>query len=234
MLLTGLLVIVLLIVLVQIQYALSQRTKRTFNVPLLAATGVTVLLALVLGGVLITQNVHLDRADRAGSTPVEMIAESRILALQIRGDQALTLAARGSGGAYQEDLNRAAGELTQPDGPLINSWSRLDPELAETMSRAARNLDNFLDQHAKVRTLDDSGDYEGAVDLAIGKQTTDAFEGVRADLDAALTDRKQVFTDEIGLAGRGLGLLTVLAPVLALIVCLLAVAGIRTRLEEYR
>ena len=35
-------------------------------------------------------------------------------------------------------------------------------------------------------------------------------------------------------SGRRVGLLTVLAPLLALIVCLLAVAGIRTRLEEYR
>ncbi len=233
-LLTGLLVIVLLIALIQIQYSLSRHTKRTFNVPLLAATGVTVLLAVVLGGLLISQNVHLNRADRAGSTPVEMIAESRILALQIRGDEALTLAARGSGGAYEEDLKRAAAELTRERGPLVNAWDNLDPELAATMSRASSNVHDYLEQHTKVRALDDGGDYEGAVKLAIGPQATTAFEAVRRDLDAALADRKQVFTDEIGTAGRGLGLLTVLAPLLALIVCLLAVAGIRTRLEEYR
>ncbi len=233
-LLTGLLLTGLLIALVQAQLYLSRRTRRTFNVPLLAATGVTVLLALVLGGVLINQNVHLDRADRAGSTPVEMIAESRILALQIRGDEALTLAARGSGAAYEEDLQQAADRLTRERGPLVNSWSRLDAELGQTMDRASRNVRTYLEEHQKVRALDDGGDYEGAVDLAIGPDTTRVFESVRADLDAALTDRKQVFTDEIGAAGRGLGLLTVLAPVLALIVCLLAVAGIRTRLEEYR
>ncbi|MET0416452.1 MAG: hypothetical protein ABW022_10570 [Actinoplanes sp.] len=233
-LLTTLLLTGLLVALGVTQSYLSRSTRRTFNVPLLAATGVTVVLTLVLGAVLIGQNVHLNRADRAGSTPVEMIAESRILALQIRGDEALTLAARGSGAAYEKDLQDASARLTLERGPLINSWSLLDPELGQTMDRAARNLTNYLDQHKKVRALDDGGDYEGAVKLAIGPETTRAFEGVRADLDAALTDRKEVFTAEIGSAGRGLGLLTVFAPVLALIVCLLAVMGIRARLEEYR
>lgn len=232
--LTAVLVLGLLTALIVAQTHLSRHTRRTFNVPLVAATGVTLILAFVLGGLVISQRLHLDRADRAGSTPVEMIAESRILALQIRGDEALTLAARGSGAAYEADLQQAAERLTRERGPLVNNWSRLDGELGTEMESAAANLRTYLAQHQKVRALDDGGDYEAAVDLAIGDETTAAFEGVRADLDAALENRKQVFTDEIGAAGRGLGLLTVLAPALALIVCLLAVAGLRARLEEYR
>ena len=45
---------------------------------------------------------------------------------------------------------------------------------------------------------------------------------------------KATFTAEVGKAGRGLGPLTIVGPLLALLACGFAVAGIRARLEEYR
>jgi hypothetical protein len=165
---------------------------------------------------------------------VEVIAEGRILALRIRGDEALTLAARGGDPEPEKRLTAAAEQLTQERGPLHNSWSALDPELGGTMDRAATGFAAYQELHKQVRAKDDAGDYEGAVKLAIEPDTTKVFEGVRQSLDDALNDRKQVFTDEIGAAGAGLTLFAVAGPALALIVCFLALAGLRPRLEEYR
>ena len=85
-----------------------------------------------------------------------------------------------------------------------------------------------------MRKLDDGGDYEGAVKLAVADRTSTAFEKVTADIGAALEQRKAAFAEELGAAGRGLGLLAVLGPLVALVVCALAAAGLRARIEEYR
>jgi hypothetical protein len=92
----------------------------------------------------------------------------------------------------------------------------------------------YVAAHDQVRKLDNAGDYDAAVALAIGPQTSRTFTGLTDDVGRALENRKEVFSAEIGAAGRGLGLLTVLGPVLALLICGLAFAGLRARLEEYR
>ena len=67
-----------------------------------------------------------------------------------------------------------------------------------------------------------------------GAPTTASFDTVTTDIGRALDERKVAFTNEIDRAGNGLGLLTVLGPLVALAVCALAAFGIRARLEEYR
>jgi hypothetical protein len=220
-----LLLLVLLAALVLAQRYLSRATQRTFNLPLLAATGLTLLLALGSAAVLISQNVHLHRAATQGSTPAAELAEARILALRERGDEALTLAAHGSGGAYETDFQAASKQLTAPHGPLANQYLG---GAAVTAHQA------YLTAHKQVRQLDDGGNYDGAVKLAIGAATTTTFDTVTTDLGQALDQRKAAFTGEIDSAGNGLGLLTVLGPLVALAICALAFFGIRARLEEYR
>ena len=224
----------LLTALILTQTHLSRRTHRTFNVPLLAATGVAVLFLAGALTILLAQQNHLERAANQGSLPVASIAESRILALQARGDEALTLAARGSGAAYEQDFTEVARRLQLQGGPLLNAYGALDPALGTTMDGAAADFRRYADRHRQVRALDDNGDYDGAVAMAIGPETTRTFESLRARLDDALENRKAFFTHEIGAAGNGLGLLTVLGPLLALLICVLAFAGLRPRLQEYR
>jgi hypothetical protein len=220
--------------LIAAQRYLSRRTHRTFNLPLLGATVVTAVLALAAAGLFIAQSTHLDRAGRAGSDPVAVLARARIMALQVRGDEALGLAAHGASKEYENHFTETAATLSQRPGPLANSYADLDASLGHTMSQATRDFQNYAALHKKVHDLDTGGDYDGAVALAIGPQTTKAFDSFRSGLDSAIDNRKAVFTDEIGAAGRGLGLLLFFGPLLALLLCGLAYAGIRTRLEEYR
>jgi hypothetical protein len=229
-----LLLIGLLVALVATQRYLSRTTRRTFNIPLVAATAVTVVLALGAGGVLLAQRAHLRAAEADGSTPVALLAEARILALRERGDEALTLAARGSGGAYEDDFRTVSARLGGANGLLAAAGKAVDGDARAAVRSATAKHAAYVAAHKKVRELDDGGNYDGAVDLAIGPQTSATFTGLTDDIGRALESRKTAFTDEIGRAGRGLGLLTVLGPLLALIICALAVSGVRARLEEYR
>ncbi|HEX5202928.1 MAG TPA: hypothetical protein VFW27_23615 [Actinoplanes sp.] len=216
------LVLALLVVLVLGQRYLSRATHRTFNVPLVAATVLTVVLAIGAQIVLTGQHAHLNRAEDDGSTPVATLAEARILALRERGDEALTLAARGSGGTYTEDFAQSSARL---DGIL--GRERVTAYLRDEHQA-------YLAAHRKVRALDDNGDYDRAVKLAVGPETTGAFQTFLAGLNTEINVHKLHFTREINAAGRGLGLLTVFGPLLALVICALAFVGIRARLEEYR
>ncbi|WP_433359692.1 hypothetical protein ACQPZX_25410 [Actinoplanes sp. CA-142083] len=216
------LLLALLAVLVLTQRYLSRATHRTFNVPLVAASVLTVVLALGVQIVLAGQHSHLGRADDDGSTPVAKLAEARILALRERGDEALTLAARGSGSSYTDDFAQSTDQLN----------SLLGNENFSTYLRDQHQA--YLDAHRKVRSLDDNGDYDRAVKLAIGPETTQSFESFTAGLNTVIKDHKADFTREINAAGRGLGLLTVFGPLLALLICALVFVGIRARLEEYR
>jgi hypothetical protein len=217
-----LLVAGLLAALLLTQGYLSLRTNRTFNVPLVGATVLTALLVLGSLIVLSNQSTHLNRAGSTGSQPASELAEARILVLRERGDEALTLAARGSGDAYEKDFRDASATL----------GTALGNDYLTTAARGAHQ--SYLEAHETVRKLDESGDYDGAVRLAIGEKTTASFETVTAEIERALEGRKAAFTKEIGAAGRGLGLLAVLVPLLALAACVLSAAGIRARLEEYR
>ncbi|GIM92276.1 hypothetical protein Ato02nite_040690 [Paractinoplanes toevensis] len=219
----ALLILVLLGALLLAQRYLSRHTHRTFNVPLVAATVLTLLLGFGTATVLLTQNRHLNQAEDTGSTPVAQLAEARILALQERGDEALTLAMHGSS--------------DEPE----KRWQAADPRLRAALSNTylpgatSGSYDAYAAAHEQIRKLDgQDGNYDGAVKLAVGKDTTAKFEQVTADLSTALDQRKDAFTTEIDKAGGGLVVLAILGPLVALAICALAFAGIRARLEEYR
>jgi hypothetical protein len=227
-----LLLLALLTTLVLAQRYLSRTTHRTFNVPLLLATAVTLLLTAGVGGVLISQRAHLSQADSEGSWPVALLAETRIAALRERGDEALTLAARAGEGGLETDFDQTSARLDE----LLADAGEIMPDgtAGEAVRSATAAHRAYVSAHDQVRKLDNGGDYEAAVALAIGAPTSKTFTGLTDDIGRGLEDRKQVFSDEIGAAGRGLGLLTVLGPALALLICGLVFAGLRARLEEYR
>ena len=221
----GLLVVLILALagaLLLAQRYLSRTTHRTFNVPLVGATALTVVLAIGTVFVLVGQSSHLDQADKAGSTPVAQLAEARILALRERGDEALTLAAHGSGSQYTADFADASAQLTTALGNRYFTDDLRDKHKA------------YLAVHDKVSSLDAAGSYDDAVKLAIGAPTGQTFEAVTAGIGSALDERKAAFNEQIHAAGRGLGLLGVLGPIAALAICVLAGMGIRARLQEYR
>jgi hypothetical protein len=163
-----------------------------------------------------------------------LLAEARILALRERGDEALTLAARGGGSAYEADFGTVSSRLSGANGLLAAATRTVEGEAREAVRSAADNHTAYVKAHTEVRRLDDAGDYDGAVKLAIGPETSETFESLTGDIGRAIESSKDAFEAEIGAAGRGLGLLTVLGPLFGLLIAGLAAMGIRARLEEYR
>lgn len=231
-LLLAALVVATLGALAAVQIRESRRTRRTLSVPLLGATGAILLLGVAALVILGAQRVHLAAADSDGSRPVAALASARILALRERGDEALTLVARSGSGEHEDDFTasgRQLGTLLRDAGDLVART----PAAREVVD-AVNAHDRYQEQHAKVRELDDGGDYDGAVEQALGAGSGDSFAELTDAIGAALDDREAAFAGEIDDARTGLGLLAVLGPLLALAACWLAVAGLRTRLEEYK
>jgi hypothetical protein len=124
--------------------------------------------------------------------------------------------------------------LSGPNGLLAAATRTVDGDARAAVRSAADNHTAYLEAHTEVRRLDDAGDYDGAVALAIGAETSATFESLTGDIGRAIESSKSDFNSEIGAAGRGLGLLTVLGPLFGLLIAGLAAIGIRARLEEYR
>ncbi|MEV0897515.1 hypothetical protein [Actinoplanes sp. NPDC049802] len=218
--------VALAVALVWTQIYLSRSTNRLFNVPLLAASGVAVLLMIGCVVVFGHQRGQLVAADRDGSAPVEVLAEKRILVLRERADEALTLAARAGHGPLEEEFQQLSERVTFDDPEL--------DDMPSLMREASDRHREFLTLHQRVRELDDGGDYDGAVELAVSDRMALVFDQLTATLDRAMDDRRAAFDSEIDSVGYGLGALTVLGPLLALVIGVLATIGLRARLEEYR
>ncbi len=218
----------LLIALIGTQLFLTRRTRRLINPGLLAGTVTLLILASAGAAVLLLQHHRLATARRDGSDPVTVAARARITALIQHGDDSLTLVSRGTSAAFTKDFTDAKTALLGGPG---------HPALLPAGSPERALEENYLAAHAKVSSLVDGGDYNAAV--ALDTSTSPGGAGAAfAALDDALTGNVTAaqarFAAAASHADFGLTPLTGIAPLLALITCVLSVLGIRARLEEYR
>lgn len=230
-----------LIGLIFVQFLLARRTNRVFNPGLVAATAAALVAVLWLGIASFGAAGHLTASRKEGSAQVDVFTEARIAALQARGDESLTLVARGAGAAFEErfteTMNRLAGEdgsgglLAEARDKATDSAGRAAADAAIADVKAWRTL------HTQIRELDDTGRYTEAVKLAVGTDDNSAggifnrvdqhlAEGLRHGGDMfgrKVTDAGDAFS---GAAG-GLGVLTALVLIGVLV-------GMAARVMEYR
>jgi len=217
----------LLAVFVLAQMWVRRRFRRSFNVPMVAATGLLVVVTLAATMAVVASNGAVDRARSAGSLPLANYTEARILALQVRADDELTLLTRESVPAYQKDLTSTLARLQN----LVAAQP--DPRVGAAVAQ-------LTETHVRIRQYVQANQYLKAVALAVTPD--DALEvGLPAAsqrLDTALADdvtNAQNSFESATSASRvdilvlvwGLGALVVIAGVLA-------VGGLGTRLQEYR
>jgi hypothetical protein len=239
---TAVLVLGLLAALVATQIYLKRRTNRVLNVGLLVAT-VAVAVAVLWGSTaMIVQGVLVGSASEDGTEHVDVLVQARLTALQARGDETLTLVARGSGGAYQQEFAQLSGQLVGADGRsgLLGraaAGAQGQPS-AEHVDAARQDATAWLEAHERVRELDESGDYAQAVSVAIEggnpQSAAAAFSRLDRNLGEAIFAGRQVFLDDTTNAGRALTLLAPGVAVLFVIAALGVTMGIRERLMEYR
>ncbi len=227
-------VIALVVSLVATQRWLSNRFRRTVNVPLLITTGLVVILGVWSAVGLLAQDAGVDRARAEGSVPVAAFTTARILATQARGDDELTLLTRDSVSSYQSDYDSVAGSLHRvlaEPGPGVSPGERAE------FTRAASAFDAYRSAHGQVRRLDASGDLNAAVAL-VSDSGTPGIDGSAARLESVLDggigSAQREFdrttsgaADDLDGVVWGLAVGSVLAAVLILV-------GVRRRIEEYR
>jgi hypothetical protein len=210
------------------QFWLARRTHRMINVPLAASTA-GALLAVIGGGlVLVAQQSAAERIGNGSYQAAAALAQARIAAFDAKSNESLTLIQRGSGQAYEVAWKAGVTEAR----------SQLQRAVAAGVDSAVVDtLDNWVTVHKQIRKADDGGNWEDAVGLATGTETSSsnaAFQDFADTTRQALGREAAAVAD--GLASVRLPLL--IAGWLVLAIGILAAVGawwgFSLRLEEYR
>ncbi|GHH41807.1 hypothetical protein GCM10017774_37010 [Lentzea cavernae] len=213
----------LVIALVLTQRYLTRKTNRLLNVGLLVATGAAGLSLLWVTTVSVL--VMNDVADsRAASDEVDVLAQARIATLTARGEETLTLVARGAGQTYEKNFV----EVSQRLEGLLDQAVKLDD--TEAAAEAMRQFRQWQQVHQRIREADDAGQYNDAVAL-IGNPYFDSLDQA---LVRGISEARQDFSDEVAVARVSLSGTAVGVLVLAVIGAAGAAMGLWQRLKEYR
>ncbi|MFG2892813.1 hypothetical protein [Streptomyces sp. NPDC048248] len=228
-----------------------RRTNRVFNRGLVVASAasVAVLVWLVAGHAVARSG--LSDSYEHGARSLQVLNEARIDALQARGDENLTLVARGAVLTEDQkdfyevgfvsgmtDLAGAGGSGGAAEGSRLGVAAALADDEAgrRPVREALAHVREWQERHAQARAADDRGDYEQALAKVIGtdRPTRESFDRVDAELQRALVHEQGEFRSAAD-GGRGaLRGLAVGAAVLAVLAAVGAVLGIGRRLSEYR
>ncbi|MDT7782470.1 MAG: hypothetical protein QOF58_889 [Pseudonocardiales bacterium] len=211
------------IALVLTQRYLTRKTNRLLNVGLLIATGAAGLS--LLWATTVSVLVINDVADsRTASEKVDVLAQARIATLTARGEETLTLVARGAGQVYEKNFVEVSEKL---EGQLDQA-KRLDD--TEAVDQAMRHFRQWQQVHQRIREADDAGQYNDAVALIDNPY----FDSLDQDLVRAIGEARQDFSDEVAVARASLAGTVVGVLVLAVISAVGSTMGLWQRLKEYR
>ncbi|SEC46418.1 hypothetical protein SAMN05428945_2974 [Streptomyces sp. 2224.1] len=228
-----------------------RRTNRVFNRGLLAATAASLVLLVWLVAGHTVARTGLTGSYEHGARSLRVLNEARIDALQARGDENLTLVARGAVLTHgQQDFYEAGfrsrmADLTGGGGPgAAPAKSRLGAALALADDEAGRRpvraaltgVRQWQARHGEARTADEKGDYAQALAKVIGTaaSTGQSFDRVSAGLQQALVHEQAEFRSAADAGRRALDGLVAGAGLLAASAAVGAVLGIGRRLAEYR
>ncbi|KAF4411090.1 MULTISPECIES: hypothetical protein [Streptomyces] len=226
------------------------RTNRVFNQGLLAATAACAVLLLWLAVGHGVARSGLGDSREHGAESLRVLNEARIHSLTARGDESLTLVARGArltgnGKDFYEtsyaggmrDLVGGPGEEAAPGSLLDRAGDLADDTEGRAPVRAAvEAVRTWQDRHREARKADDNGDYDGALRQVIGDRGTtgESFDEVDSSLDRAQAHERREFRAAADGGRRAFAGLPAGAAVFALLGAAAAVLGIGRRLSEYR
>ncbi|HWM07062.1 MAG TPA: hypothetical protein VNP92_32390 [Actinophytocola sp.] len=228
-------------VLVAAQVYLRRVSNRVFNVGLMVATGAALVSLVWVLVATLGVMANVDQSRESGSEDVDQLAQARIATLAARADETLTLVARGSGAAFEEDYVKVAERLggDSGQGGLLDAArsGAISGEVSAHVEAAQRAWQDWQVVHGEIRAADGNGDYTGAVELAIGDAEDGAaarFDEVDAGLREAIGLTTFRFTDEVSQASNAVTGTVIGVILLAALMAAGSVAGIWQRLKEYR
>ncbi|MBV9022379.1 MAG: hypothetical protein JO362_00905 [Streptomycetaceae bacterium] len=228
-----------------------RRTHRVFNPGMLAGTvAVGVLLLWLVVAHTVAREDLADSWDH-GAKSMQVLNQARIDSLQARGNENLTLVARGTDTSYEDSYQQEMATLdgprsgTAPGGLLAQALSLADDSAGRSPVQAAvDDVVQWRSRHDVANRADTAGDYDTAVADVIGGTDTSgmrvtaasgqSFDSVDSSLQRAITHEGIEFQQASGDGRKALTGLSVGAAVLALLGAAGSVLGIGRRLSEYR
>ncbi|MCF3135644.1 hypothetical protein [Streptomyces olivochromogenes] len=220
-----------------------RRTNRVLNHGLVAATATAtvVLLWLVVGHSVARAGLN-DSYDH-GVRSLNVLHDARIASLKARGNENLSLVARGAEtitvdgttyDAFYYDFDKDMKTL----GKGLTEAGRLadDKTGSKPVEAAEGNMTVWKKRHASARAEDENGNYQQALDKVIGARgaTGECFDSVDDNLRTAITHEQTEFRQAAGDGRDAMTGLPVGAAVLAVLGAAGALLGIGRRLSEYR
>ncbi|MGW0609721.1 hypothetical protein [Streptomyces sp. NPDC002788] len=225
------------------QHRNYRQTNRVLNHGLVAATATAtvVLLWLIVGQSVARAGLN-DSFDH-GVRSLNVLHDARIASLRARGNENLTLVARGAEtkkvgdrtyDAYDHDFGtdiKALGRHLAEAEKLADDASGEKP-----VTTAVGNMAEWKKRHTAARQQDEKGNYQQALDMVIGAKgaTGECFDSVDENLRTALAHEETEFRRAAGDGRDALTGLPAGAAVLAVLGAAGAVLGIGRRLSEYR
>jgi hypothetical protein len=214
---------------------LARRTHRYLNVPLTAGI-VAVFVAFVIGVVVVIgvgRDIGRVRDNQFAGTLA--LSTARSAAYDAKSNESLGLIARGQAKSYEDAWKARDGEVREQldDVARIRWFGGSDTSVQDL----ADGWGAYAAAHAKVRQLDDTGDWNAAVALATAG-TPDSPRTTFAQFDAALAPALEGYQEAVSSDVTAPRTRVVVTAVLLLIVGLvsawLALRGVSQRVEEYR
>lgn len=244
--------VLFLVVLLVVQIRESRRTNRMFNVGLLAATAALIVAFAWTGIDVSIQNSHEANAKKRGSDQVSTLATARILSLQARTDEMLTLVGRGTADDKETDyagVTSADGKHTPGTEELLAATLQqafriaTDPAGKSLAGSAVSYERDWKTRHQELRSFDQQNQYEKAVDSALGQGTdfkapnpsaAASFTALQSDLDQAIKHAEESFESEARAGSAALAGLEIGLGALALAMAAAVVRGLGRRIAEYQ
>ncbi|TDC19400.1 hypothetical protein E1265_24035 [Streptomyces sp. 8K308] len=219
------------------------RTNRLLSPGLIAASAAATVLLLWLAGAHALARDALNEADRGAARSLSSLNGAWTEALRARGDENITLVARGADDASEESfqarLQTLRGSDPERPGGLLAEAAELaagDPAGEAPVQRAIEATREWSERHAAARELELAGDYDGAVVQVIGGRgsTGEMFDRVNDSLADAVAHEQEQF-EAAGDRGRSrLDGLAAGSVVLVILGATGTALGIGRRLSEYR
>jgi hypothetical protein len=227
-------IVVALAVLLLAQRFVARVSRRTLNVPMVAGT--IVLLGVSIWAVvgLLNEQSSLSSARRA-SDSVEVLSATSVLLSRAQSDQSLTLVNRGSDEVDPLDFKQVMAHLDGSTGLVADAAQRARAA-GEAGSAAALTggFRQYRALNAQIGGYEDEGLTAQAIATATGPRATAVSSGLNADLNGQIASAQGRFATEAHDAASSLSGLSIAIPLLTLVAAILAVLGLRRRLEEYR
>lgn len=229
--------LILAIMLIGTSRYLARRTRRRFNVGIVAALVAIIggLIWLLTSGLLSVAATSSAKDD--GATPLRELTEARILTQQARSAETLSLLRRGDQSGLQDSFEQATTRI----GMVLDTLDRDGGSSGSLSSDQITSLRGALDQwkktDAQVRDAMTSGDFTQARAMTVGsspQSSETSYKAVDSALVNAITTTRTSFRDDINTAQRVLGFTGNGILALSIFATVALILGMIPRIREYR